>query len=145
MDTYYEWFRALHIISVVAWMAGLLYLPRLFVYHALCEVGSQQSETFKLMEYRLLKVIMNPAMIASWIFGLLMLYANWSYFSTTIWIYIKILLVFALSGYHGVCSKHVKLFAKDENNKSDKFFRIFNEVPTIMMIIIIILAVVEPF
>ncbi len=142
---YFEWIRALHIIAVISWMAGMLYLPRLFVYHCAAEKGSVQSETFKVMERRLLKIIINPAMIATWVFGLMMLYANWEYYKGEPWMHTKLLLVFVLSGVHGMFSKHVKNFAKDENEKDEKFFRILNEVPTIIMIIVVILAVVEPF
>ena len=136
--------KAFHIISVIAWMAGVLYLPRLFVYHTEAEKGSRQSETFKIMERRLLKIIINPAMIAAWVFGLLMLYSNWGVYKTAGWMHTKLLLVLIMSGVHGMLAKHVKIFARDENKKSAKFFRILNEVPTILMIVIIILAVVEP-
>ena len=144
-NTYYDWIRAAHIIAVISWMAGMLYLPRLFVYHADSAVGSEKSEVFKIMERRLLKFIMNPAMIATWIFGLAMLYALWDLFMISGWMHAKLTFVLLMSGAHGVLSKHVRLFAQDKNEKSAKFFRILNEVPTILMIIIVILAVVEPF
>ena len=144
LTAHFEWLRALHIISVMAWMAGMLYLPRLFVYHAEAEIGSDKSETFKIMERRVLKIIINPAMISAWVFGLLMLYSNWAVYKSAPWMHTKLLLVFILSGVHGMLAKHVKVFARDENKKSAKFFRILNEVPTILMIVIIILAVVEP-
>lgn len=140
----YEWLRALHIIAVISWMAGMLYLPRLFVYHVTAEKGSDKSETFKIMERKLLKIILNPAMIASWIFGLLMIYANPGMMSGG-WIHVKLLLVFLLSGFHGMLSKQVKVFAADENEKSERFFRIINEVPAVMMVVIVIMAVVQPF
>lgn len=145
LTAHFEWIRALHIISVMAWMAGMLYLPRLFVYHADAPKGSEMSETFKIMERRLLKIIINPAMIAAWVFGLLMLYSNWAVYKSEGWMHTKLLLVFLLSGVHGMLAKRVKVFARDENEKSARYFRILNEVPTIMMIIIVILAVVEPF
>lgn len=145
LTAHFEWIRALHIISVMAWMAGMLYLPRLFVYHADVPKGSEMSETFKIMERRLLKIIINPAMIAAWVFGLLMLYSNWAVYKSEGWMHTKLLIVFLLSGVHGVLAKRVKVFARDENEKSARYFRILNEVPTIMMIIIVILAVVEPF
>lgn len=145
LTAHFEWIRALHIISVMAWMAGMLYLPRLFVYHADVAKGSEMSETFKTMERRLLKIIINPAMIAAWVFGLLMLYSNWGVYKTAGWMHTKLLIVVLLSGVHGVLAKRVKVFARDENEKSARYFRILNEVPTIMMIIIVILAVVEPF
>jgi len=120
----YEWLRALHIIAVMSWMAGMLYLPRLFVYHVDAEKGSQQSETFKVMEYRLLKYIMNPAMIVSWVLGLLMLYANPGMMSGQGWMHVKLLLVVLMSGAHGMLAAHVRKFANDENVKDAKFFRI---------------------
>lgn len=140
----YEWLRALHIIAVISWMAGMLYLPRLFVYHADSEIGSDKSETFKIMERRLMKIIMNPAMILAWIFGLLMLYGNPGLLSEP-WMHAKLLFVALMSGSHGMLSKHVRKFAADENQKSAKFFRIVNEVPTVLMIGIVIFAVVQPF
>ena len=141
----YEWLRALHIISVISWMAGMLYLPRLFVYHVDAKKGSDQSEIFKMMEYRLLKFIMTPAMIASWIFGLSMLYANPGMLEGAGWMHAKLLFVVLMSGIHGVLAGHVKKFSRDENQKSAKFFRVLNEAPTILMIGIVIFAVVQPF
>ena len=143
--THYDWFRAVHLIAVMSWMAGMLYLPRLFVYHAESDVGSEKSETFKIMEHRLLKFIMNPAMIASWVLGLVMLYANPALMEGQGWMHAKLLLVFLMSGVHGMLAARVKKFARDENDKSSKYYRILNEVPTVLMILIVILAVVEPF
>lgn len=141
----YEWLRALHIIAVISWMAGMLYLPRLFVYHADAEIGSEKSETFKIMEWRLLKYITNPAMIVAWILGLLMIYANPGMLEGQGWLHVKLLMVFVMSAVHGVLSKQVKVFKRDENTRSAKYFRILNEVPTVLMIIIVIMAVVQPF
>ena len=141
----YEWLRALHILAVISWMAGMLYLPRLFVYHADVKAGSDQSETFKIMERRLLKYIMNPAMIAAWVFGLSMLYANPAMLSGQGWMHAKLLFVVLMSGVHGVLAANVRRFAHDVNEKSAKYFRILNEVPTVLMIGIVILAVVQPF
>ena len=141
----YEWLRALHIISVISWMAGMLYLPRLFVYHVDAEKDSAQSETFKVMERRLLKIIINPAMIAAWVFGLSMLYANPGMLSGSGWLHAKLFLVLVMSGLHGELVRHVKKFARDENEKSAKYFRILNEVPALLMVAIVILAVVQPF
>ena len=138
----YEWIKALHIISVIAWMAGLLYLPRLYVYHAMVEPASVRAETFKLMERRLLKAIMNPAMIASWGFGAAMLYMNPVLFGE-IWMMIKIACVLGMTASHMVFAKMRKELEKDIA-RSDKAYRIWNEVPTIFMIIIVIMAVVEP-
>jgi protoporphyrinogen IX oxidase len=145
LNAHYEWLRALHIISVIAWMAGLLYLPRLFVYHANANTGSELSETLKIMERRLFKLIMNPAMIATWVFGALMLYAHWEFFKTAPWMHAKLTFVLLMTGVHHVLLKHLKRFAADKNEKSAKFFRILNEIPTIIMIIIVILSVAEPF
>jgi putative membrane protein len=141
----YEWFKALHLIAVISWMAGMLYLPRLYVYHARAEVGSELSETLKVMERRLLRFIMNPALILTWVFAILMIAANSETLMAQGWIHVKLTLVIALSGIHGVFSKWRKIFERDENTKSAKFYKIWNEVPTLMMIIIVILAVVKPF
>lgn len=140
----YEWLRALHIISIIAWMAGMLYLPRLFVYHADAKKGSELSEKFKIMERRLLKIIMNPASIFAWLFGGLMIYANPGMMSDG-WIHVKLLCVVLMTGLHHGFMKYVKVFAADENKRSAKFYRIMNEVPTALMIIIVIMAVVQPF
>ena len=139
----YEWIKALHVIAVIAWMAGMLYLPRLFVYHCDAEAGSKQSETFKIMERRLLKAIINPAMIVTWLAGLYLAWAG-QWFSAH-WLHGKLLLVVLLSGVHGFLSRCVKDFAVDRNSRSQKFYRIINEVPTILMIGIVILVVVKPF
>ena len=143
---YYAWIKALHIIAVISWMAGLLYLPRLFVYHCQAEPGSRQSDTFKVMESRLLTVIMRPAMIVSWLSGLVLLwiigYPNWNY---ALWVYGKLVLVVALTGTHIKLAGHARRFAEDRNAKPEKYFRIINEVPTLIMIGIVILVTVKPF
>lgn len=139
-----EWVKAAHVISVIAWMAGMLYLPRLFVYHSVAAVGSETSETFKVMERRLLKAIMNPAMIASWVFGVWMIVGGWVSLSDG-WLHAKLFLVLLLTGCHGILAKYTRLFAEDKNTKPQKFFRIINEVPTVLMILIVILVVVKPF
>jgi protoporphyrinogen IX oxidase len=139
----YEWIKALHIVAVIAWMAGMLYLPRLFVYHCEAKTGSSQSETFKLMERRLLKMIINPAMIVTWVAGL---YLAWSgHWLSAGWLHTKLALVLALSGVHGFFARWVKDFAADRNSRSQKFYRLINEVPTLLMIAIVILVVVKPF
>ena len=139
----YEWAKALHIIAVIAWMAGMLYLPRLFVYHCEAEPGSKQSETFKVMERRLLRAIINPAMIAAWLLGLWLAYeGGWFAFH---WLQAKVVLVLALSGVHGLLARWVRDFAADRNRHSQRFYRIINEIPTVLMIGIVILAVVKPF
>jgi putative membrane protein len=139
----YEWIKAFHVMAVIAWMAGMLYLPRLMVYHAEAQVGSIQSETFKLMERRLLKGIINPAMILTWILGL---YLAWSAFGFKGgWLHGKILLVFLLSGIHGFMVGRVRAFAEDRNDKSARFYRIINEAPAVLMALIVILVIVKPF
>jgi putative membrane protein len=139
----YEWVKALHVIAVIAWMAGMLYLPRLFVYHCSAETGSTQSETFKTMEHRLLRAIINPAMIVTWLAGL---YLAWKghWFSAG-WFHGKLLLVILLTGVQIFFSRCVDSFAADRNTRSQKFYRVINEVPTILMIGIIVLVVVKPF
>jgi protoporphyrinogen IX oxidase len=139
----YEWIKAFHIIAVIAWMAGMLYLPRLFVYHCEADVGSMQSETFKVMERRLLKVIINPAMILTWLLGLWLAWRG-GWFAAP-WLHAKLALLIGMMGVHGILSRHVKDFAADRRRKSKKFFRIINEVPTVLMILIVILVVVKPF
>src|SRR5262245_42375315 len=138
----YEWIKAAHIIAVISWMAGMLYLPRLFVYHCSAPAGSAQSETFKIMERRLLEAIINPAMIATWILGLWLAWLGGWYAAH--WLHVKFLLVLVLSGVHGFFSRCVKDFAADRNQRSDKFYRIINEVPTLLMILIVIFVVVKP-
>jgi protoporphyrinogen IX oxidase len=139
----YEWIKALHVVAVISWMAGMLYLPRLFVYHCESEIGSKQSETFKVMERRLLKAIINPAMIVTWLAGLYLAWAG-HWFSAG-WLHVKILLVLVLSGIHGFFARRVKDFAADRNTRSQRFYRIINEVPTVLMIGIVIMVVVKPF
>jgi putative membrane protein len=141
--TAYPWIKALHVIAVISWMAGMLYLPRLFVYHCEAEVGSKQSETFKVMEWRLLKAIINPAMIVTWLAGLYLAWSGHWYLSG--WFHAKLTLVLILSGVHGFFSRLVKDFAADRNTRSQKFYRIINEVPTALMVFIVILVVVKPF
>lgn len=144
IGTYYLWFKALHVIAVIAWMAGLLYLPRLYVYHAQAETGSELSETLKIMENRLLRYIMNPAMIIAWILGLLMLWAMPDLMKQG-WMHLKLTAIVLLTAMHMVFAKWRRQFANDENTKSDRFYRIVNEIPTVLMIIIVIMAIAEPF
>jgi putative membrane protein len=139
----YQWLLAFHIIAVIAWMAGMLYLPRLFVYHCEADPGSRQSETFKVMERRLLNAIINPAMIATWLLGLWLAWSGgWL---AAPWLHVKVVLVLAMSGVHGMLSRYVKDFAADKNRKSQKFYRIINEVPTVLMILIVLVVVLKPF
>ncbi len=139
----YLWVKALHIIAVIAWMAGMLYLPRLFVYHAGVAPGSPQSETFKVMEQRLLRYIMTPAMIATWLLGIALVIQG-QYFAAT-WFHIKFALVLAMSALHGLFSRWARDFAADRNTHSAKFFRIANEIPTLILIAVVLLATVKPF
>ena len=140
----YKLFLSLHIISVIAWMAGMLYLPRLFVYHTTKQVGSDSSETFKIMERRLLKLIINPAAILSYIFGFTLIYSIGAENLGHIWLQLKILLVLGMSGLHGYFAKLVKDFEADKRTKSHKFYRIINELPTVLLIVIIFLVIFKP-
>ncbi len=141
---YYMTLKALHIISVMAWMAGLFYLPRLFVYHVTAEKGSDKSETFKIMEFKLLRYIMTPAAISAWLFGGLMLWANPDLL-TQPWMHVKLLCVVLMTLFHHFLMIWRKAFACDENKHSEKFYRLWNEAPTVLMIVIVVMAVVEPF
>jgi putative membrane protein len=142
-DRFYLWAKAIHVIAVISWMAGMLYLPRLFVYHADAEVASIQSETFKVMERRLLRGIINPAMAIAWAFGLWMAWNGFGFLGG--WLHAKLLLVLILSGMHGYLSFHLRKFADDLNTKSARHWRIVNEIPTLLMVAIVILVVVKPF
>ncbi len=137
------WIKALHILAVISFMAGMLYLPRLFVYHADAAPGSVQSETFKVMERRLLKAIMNPALVVVWLTGLWLAYDAGFYRMP--WLHAKFALVLILSGLHGYFARIVRVFAADANHKSARYYRILNEIPTVVMILIVILVVVKPF
>jgi len=139
----YLWVKSLHVIAVIAWMAGMLYLPRLFVYHTAAKPGSETSETFKVMEKRLLRFIINPAMMVTWIAGLWMAWEIYGFQGG--WLHAKLLLVVLMSGLHGYLSKSTRLFAEDRNTRSAKHWRIINEVPTVLMILIVILVIVKPF
>jgi putative membrane protein len=139
----YLWLKALHVIAVISWMAGMLYLPRLFVYHCDAEVGSRQSETFKVMERRLLRAIINPAMIATWVLGLWLAYEGG--FLRAGWLHAKLALGIGMSAMHGFNVRWVRAFAEDRNLHSQKFYRVMNEIPTLLMIAIVILVIVKPF
>jgi putative membrane protein len=138
----YEWIKAFHVIAIISWMAGMLYLPRLFVYHCDAEIGSKQSETFKVMERRLFKAIINPAMMVAWGLGLYMMWAHHWYSAG--WFQGKLVLVILMSGIHGFFARRVRDFAADRNTKSHRFYRIINEVVTILMVGIVILVIVKP-
>ena len=141
--TAYLWIKSLHVMSIIAWMAGLLYLPRLFVYHCGAAAGSEMSETFKVMERRLLRAIMTPAMILAWITGLTL--AVQAGFFTAGWMHFKLLLVLIMSGAHGYMSRCVRTFAADANMRSHKFYRVLNEVPTLLMLAVGVAVIVKPF
>lgn len=140
----YLWIKALHILAIISWMAGLLYLPRLYVYHAMVETGSARDMTFQLMERRLLKAIMNPAMIASFLFGFWMVLLNPDLLLQG-WFHIKLASVLLLAGVHGKFAVMRKAFAEGRANRSDRYYRVWNEVPTVLMIIIVIMVVIQPF
>ncbi len=139
----YPWIKAIHVIAVIAWMAGMLYLPRLFVYHAGAERGSIQSETFKVMERRLLRAIINPAMTVAWAAGLWLAWHGFAFQGG--WLHAKIAAVVALSAMHGYLAGAVRRFGEDRNEKPARHWRIVNEVPTVLMIVIVVLVVVKPF
>jgi putative membrane protein len=143
MELWYPWIKAMHLIAAIAWMAGMLYLPRLFVYHCEAEPGSAQSETFKVMERRLLRAIINPAMIATWLLGLWLVWSSEAWRAG--WFQAKFVLVVILSTAHGLLARWRKDFAADRNRHSAKFYRLVNELPTLLLIGIVILAVVKPF
>ncbi|NNG02815.1 MAG: protoporphyrinogen oxidase HemJ [Inquilinus sp.] len=140
----YLWLKALHVIAVIAWMAGLLYLPRLFVYHCGAAPGSEASETFKVMERRLLRAIMTPAMLASWLFGLALLAAEPAWLAQG-WMHAKLALLVAMTAAHMVMAAWRRAFAEDRNRRGALFYRIANEVPTLFMIAIVVLVIVKPF
>lgn len=142
-DSLYLWIKAVHVIAVISWMAGMLYLPRLFVYHADAEQGSVQSETFKVMERRLLRFIINPAMIVTWTAGLWLAWSGFAFSGG--WLHAKIVTVVVLSGVHGYFAGAVRRFAEDRNQNSARHWRLMNEVPTLLMIAIVILVIVKPF
>ena len=142
-DGAYLWIKAIHVIAIISWMAGMLYLPRLFIYHCDAEKGSVQSETFKVMERRLYRLIVNPAMVISWVLGLWLGYAGGHFGSG--WFHAKLALAVLLSAAHGYFGGAVRRFAEDRNDKPPRFWRMVNEVPTILMIGIVILVIVKPF
>jgi len=142
----YSIVKALHIISVISWMAGMLYLPRLYVYHCRCKPGSEASEMLKVMERKLLKIIINPAMISTWIFGLwLVTILSWENLRSAGWFHMKITMLIGMQICHGKFSRWRKDFEQDKNTRSEKFYRIVNEVPAVLMIVIVMLVVIKPF
>ncbi len=144
MSDGYLWLKVVHLLAVFSWMAGLFYLPRLMVYHADAAVGSLVSEQFKIMERRLLKAIMRPAMVVTWIFGLWLGFSGEWFAPGVYWLWLKLLAVVILSGVHGLLERHAGLFARDQRVKSGVYFRVLNEVPTLLLIVIVILVVFKP-
>ena len=140
----YLWIKSFLVISMVAWMAGLFYLPRLFVYHCAMAAGSAESERFKIMEHRLLKQIMNPAMIATFFFGILLVLTPGVIDWTAPWWHVKLAAVLLLGGFHGMTSKWRRDFLEDRNTKSHRFFRLMNELPTVLLVVIVIMVIVRP-
>jgi protoporphyrinogen IX oxidase len=140
----YLWLKAFHIIAVTAWMAGLLYLPRLMVYHRRTAIGGESSEIFKVMERRLLKAIMLPAMVLSWVFGFALIWVTDAFSNPSLWLTVKLVAVVALTGFHFWLAQFVKAFAEDERPRDERFFRIINEMPTVLLIVIVIMAVIKP-
>jgi putative membrane protein len=141
----YPWTKAFHVISVIAWMAGMLYLPRLYVYHCEVKPGSAESERFKVMERRLLRQIINPAMIAAWVFGILLVLTPGMIDWSAGWWQVKLAAVILLSGFHGAASRWRRDFLEDRNTRPQRFYRIANEVPTVLMVIIVVMVIVRPF
>ena len=141
----YEWVKALHVVSVIAWMAGMMYLPRLFVYHADSVVGSDKAETFKIMERRLYRGIITPAMIATWLFGLWLAFGFGIVDFSQGWMWLKAVAVIALSGVHGWYGSMLRAFKEDRNMRSHRFYRAINEIPFVMAIVIVIAVIVKPF
>jgi putative membrane protein len=144
MEDYFLWYKALHILAVISWMAAMLYMPRLFVYHTRAEAGSEMDKTFQLMERKLFRVIMTPAMIVTYIFGILVAYI-YGMEALGIWFHIKMLAVVVLTAFHGIMAKWRKDFANGNNKHSERFYRMVNEIPAIFMIIAVIMVIVKPF
>ena len=144
ISAYYLWIKALHIVAVISWMAGMLYLPRLYVYHADADAGSEMSETFKIMERRLLRFIINPAMIAAWLAGGALLAANTGLLSAG-WMHVKLAALVLMQIFHAFLSRWRKAFLKDQNVRDARFFRMVNEIPTVLMVLIVAMVIVRPF
>lgn len=139
----YDWLKVLHIVAVISWMVGLFYLPRLFVYHADAETGSEPSETFVVMERRLIKVIMNPAMMVSWVVGLWLAWSGFAFLG--VWLWVKIAAVIGLTVFHVFLSRAARRFASGSNHMSARQWRMANEIPTVLMILVIIMVIIKPF
>lgn len=142
----YEWLKALHIIAVISWMAGMLYLPRLYVYHVGCKPGSEASEMLKIMERKLLRIIINPAMIAAWVFGVWLAYSiGWETLKHAGWFHVKFTMLIGMQLFHAALARWRRHFANDANIHTEKFYRIVNEIPAVLMIVIVCMVVIKPF
>lgn len=144
MQDYFMWYKAIHVISVISWMAAMFYMPRLFVYHTKADIGSEMDKTFQVMEYKLQKIIMTPAMIATYIFGIIIAYI-YGFVALGVWFHIKMFAVLMLTAMHGMFSKWRKDFAIGQNKHSAKFYRIINEIPVVFMVIAVVMVIVKPF
>jgi putative membrane protein len=144
MEDYFMWYKAIHVISVISWMAAMFYMPRLFVYHTRAKIGSEMDRTFQLMEHKLLKIIMTPSMILTYFFGILIAYI-YGFVALGVWFHIKMTAVLGLTIFHGLLAKWRKDFINGNNNHSEKFYRLMNEIPPILMIIAVIMVIVKPF
>ena len=144
LTDWYLWVKAVHLLAVISWMAGLLYLPRLYVYHCGAEPGSQAAATFEVMERRLLRGIMNPSMIVAWLLGFALLAAEPGWFSQG-WLHVKLVAVVLMTAGHMALAKWRKDFAAGRNRHSERFYRVANEVPAVLMVVIVIMAIVKPF
>lgn len=144
MADYFMWYKAIHVICVISWMAAMLYMPRLFVYHTRAEVGSEMDKTFQQMEYKLLKIIMTPSMILTYFFGILIAYI-YGFVALGVWFHIKMTAVLGLTIFHGILAKWRKDFINGTNKHSEKFYRLINEIPPVLMIIAVVMVIVKPF
>ncbi|MCF8494067.1 MAG: protoporphyrinogen oxidase HemJ [Rickettsiaceae bacterium] len=144
MEDYFMWYKAIHVISVISWMAAMFYMPRLFVYHTRAKIGSEMDKTFQQMEHKLLKIIMTPSMISTYFFGILIAYI-YGFVALGVWFHIKMTAVLGLTIFHGLLAKWRKDFINGNNNHSEKFYRLMNEIPPILMIIAVIMVIVKPF
>jgi putative membrane protein len=144
MEDYFMWYKAIHVISVISWMAAMFYMPRLFVYHTRAKIGSEMDKTFQQMEHKLLKIIMTPSMISTYFFGILIAYI-YGFVALGVWFHIKMTAVLGLTIFHGLLAKWRKDFINGNNNHSEKFYRLMNEIPPILMIIAVIMVIVNPF
>ena len=144
MQDYFMWYKAIHVISVISWMAAMFYMPRLFAYHTRAEVGSEMDKTFQMMEYKLLKIIMTPSMIGTYFFGILIAYI-YGFVALGVWFHIKMIAVLGLTIFHGALAKWRKDFMNGNNQHSEKFYRLINEIPPILMIVAVVMVIVKPF